>query len=509
MSKSILYGNEAREKLRSGIDKTANAVKVTMGARGRLVNLSNGHSTKDGVTVARDIDLEDQFENKGASLLKVASIKTNDVVGDGTTATCVLAQSMVNSGFGMISGEVDAQSLRKDLEDIKPIVIEKIKSFSKKITDVTDVAIISSNDEKMGKLVAEAVNKVGSEGLVSVENSYDPIDSVEIVEGMQIDKGTNHQIFYTEPSRRRAEYNNPAVIVYDGDLHDVQGFFTMLTPLFANGDAVVIFANSFDEQILHNMFMLRAQKGIKILPIITPHVYRHESIEDIAIYTGARVLREADSLGEQDVTKIKGHVKSIVSTPERTVLRSDGTGENEIAERIKLITLDAEAYNDAEKKEVMKRASRLDGKVAIIKTYSTTDEEMREKRDRIDDAIFASQAALRDGIVIGGGVTYARVAEGLEPHAKEYPQASTLLMGALRSPLLQIAENAGAVKIDVLIGATKDNQIYDARNGEFESMDITKIVDPTASLITAFENALSVAIIALTTEVLIIEDIKE
>lgn len=504
MKKNILYGSEARQKLKAGIDKSANAVKVTMGARGRTVGLSHGHFTKDGVSVARDIELPDVFENKGAQLLKAASIKTNDVVGDGTTVTAVLAQALVGGGFDLIEKGKDAQELRREMEDVKPEVLKLIEKSAHKITDVKQVATISANDEVIGDLVSQAVNKVGADGLITVEYTYKTENEVEIVSGMQIDKGVQYPVFYTDQIRRRAEFNQPIVVLYDGDIHDVQGFFTMLTPALAEGKAIVVFANSFDPQVLHNMLLLRVQKGMKILPVTNPHVYREEVIEDMAVYTGAQILKEGDALEQTNIYEVCGTVESIFSTPERTVMRSNGENDKAITKRIAYIHEHAKTYKDAERRNVEQRASRLNGKIAIIRTHSVTEEEAKEKRDRFDDAIFASQAALRQGVVTGGGMTFLMIADKI----KGLTDGARVIKDAFEAPMRQIAANAGRKPTEVIASA-RSGKGYNAKTDEYCDLDKAGIIDPAAVLTHAFENSLSVALLAITTEALIAEHIVE
>lgn len=506
MKKQILFGEDARKKLRAGATKVADAVRATMGARGRIVGTSYGHFTKDGVTVARDIELEDSFENKGGQLVKDAAIKTCDAVGDGTTVTCVLASALINGGFDLIERGKDAQELRRELEDIEPVVIKAFETFSKKTKDVVQVASISANDEAIGEVVAEAVNAVGADGLVIIENSYTPNDAVEIVDGMQLDKGVKFPVFYNNPTRKRAEYQDPIVVIFDGDLHDVQGFFTMLTPAFQRGAAVVVIANAFDDQILHNMAVNRLQMGVKIVPVLSPHVHREEVLEDIAIYTGARVLKETDSLVELTVDEICGYAASVVSMPERTVLRSNGKEAKAIKKRIDYIKEYAKGFRDDERREVEKRIARLAGKVAIIRTHSTTEDEAKEKRDRFEDAIFASQAALKEGVVVGGGMTFLTVGDAI----KQKTDGAKLIQLVFEAPIRQIAQNAGR-NINEVLTMARSGKGYNARTDQFGDLEKMGVIDPLPVLKHAFSNALSVSVLALTTQVLIhnVEEAKK
>lgn len=496
--KQILFGKEARHKIRIGATKIAAAVRATMGARGRLVGTSYGHFTKDGVTVARDIELEDPFENKGAQLVKDAAIKTCDVVGDGTTATCVLASEFINEGFDLLDRGKDAQELRREIENVKPLVLKALDAMSENVKNVVEVASISANDEKIGKVVAEAVNAVGQDGLVTIENSYSPNDEVEVVDGMQIDQGVKFPVFYTNPNRKRSEYTDPIVVIYDGDINDVQGFFTMLTPAFQQGKAVVVIADAFDDQVMYSMGLNRLQHGVKIVPITAPHIYREEVLEDIAVYTGARVLKQSDSLIDTDINEVCGHAASVVAMSERTIIRSNGKQDKEVKKRIAYIKEHAKEFKEDERREVEKRNARLLGKVAIIRTHSTTEEEAKEKRDRFDDAIFAAQAALKEGVVVGGGMTYLKIADSL----KDTSDGARLVKRVLEAPIRQIALNAGRSTNEV-ISKAREGHGYNARTDEFGDLKKMGVIDPVAVLKHAFENALSVSVLALTTEALV------
>src|SRR3990167_8839020 len=314
------FGQEARKLLLAGVDAVANPVRMTMGAKGRNVITSYGHTTKDGVTVAKDVELFDAPEGHGARLIKAASIKTCDVVGDGTTQVCVLAQKMIHEGMRLIEQGKDCQDLKREMEACKEPVMNALKAQAKEVTDIRAIANISANDELIGGLVAEAVQAVGVDGLVTIENTYEE-SKVEVVEGMQIDRGMITPVFVTEGERRRAEYDSAKVLIYRGKIHDVLGLGKVLEEVVKTGSPLFIVADDYDLPVLR-LLEINKIRGIKLLPIKSPMVYHEETVDDIAVYTGATPVTEADGFKNFRLSWL-GHVKSAVSTPERTILRAD------------------------------------------------------------------------------------------------------------------------------------------------------------------------------------------
>lgn len=506
IEQKMLFGSDARQALLRGVSKAADAIRVTMGARGRLVSLPNGAHTKDGVSVARIINLPDPFENKGAMRVKEACTSTVDGVGDGTTLTAVLTREIVRRGFGLIDDGKDAQELAREMEACKDEVLKLITKQTKKVTDARQAAAISANDPVIGEIVGKAVNIVGADGLVTVESAYVKEDEVEIVKGMQIDQGIRYPHFFTDFNRRRAEYKDAAVILYNGTIHDVQGLVKLLEPIATKGHAIVILANGYDELTMHVLLDNRV-KGLKILPLIAPHLYRDEVYEDIAAYTGATVISEGDSLSkiaQTQVWDVVGEVAFITSFTERTVFQPVKGRDTEIADRIKYIYEYSKQFKEDERREVEKRAARLAGKIAVIRTHSTTEVEEREKRDRYDDAIYAAQAALREGIVVGGGQAFVQISQKM----KKDTEGAELLSKVLLAPITQIATNAGRNPTEV-IALAKKGVGYNAKTDTFEDLMEAGIVDPAAVLHHAFKNALSVSLAMITTETLIVNEEKE
>jgi len=497
--REVFYGRDARLKLLEGVDTVANAVKVTMGAKGRNVVTSHGHTTKDGVTVARNIELfHDTAAAKGANLIKTAAVKTCDVVGDGTTQVCVLAQSIIRSGLRLLDEGKDAQDLKRELEELKEPVLAALRGQARETTDIEQIASISANDKKIGKIVAEAVSAVGADGLVTIENTYGET-AVEIVEGMQIDRGVFLPTFFSDYQRRRTEYEDVSVLIYDGKLHDVTSLAKVLEPIAKAVKSVLIIANDYEVPLLRLLELNRAQNGFRILPIKSPIIYHDEVLRDIAIYTGAKIVTEADGVKNLKPEWL-GHVKTLVANTERTILRADDDKKEAVAARVNEIREEAKTYKEAERRNVEKRAARLEGKMAIVKLAATTEEESQEIRDRIEDAIFASQAALQMGIIPGGGYAYLQVKNLMESTNTD---GDRIIRLALEAPMRQIVRNAGKNDTEIVRKSALENKGYNVVTEQFEEFFETGVVDPLKVALTAFENALSVSILALTTEVII------
>lgn len=493
------HGEKAREKLLEGVNAVADAVKVTMGAKGRTAFTSYGHATKDGVTVARDVEIfEDTAASHGARLIKEASVKTCDIAGDGTTSVCVLAQALIREGLRKIKEGKDPQDLRSELERLKDTVIDALKAQAKTDFDLEEIATISANDPVIGKIVAQAVSSVGSDGLVTVEKTYGDM-LVEIADGMQLDKGIIPGPFLTDDERRRVEYEDVSVLLFNGKLHDLHGLKKVLEPLVKAGKAIFIVANDYDEPV-HRALQLTAMQGGRFIPIKSVNVYHDETFEDLSVYTGATVMTESDGFKKFDSSFI-GHVKKVVATTQKTTLQCDDERAEAIAAQVSKILDHAKQFVAEEKRNVEKRASRLKGKVGIIKVPEVTEAEGREMRFRVEDAIFASQGALEDGVVPGGGFAFVVASEAIT----EATDGAQILKGALEMPLRQIVRNAGVNDAKVLEQSKREGKLFNVQSEAFEDLASTKVLDPLKVALTAFTNALSVSLVALTTEVLISE----
>lgn len=500
------FGDEARSKLLKGVDAVADAVRVTMGAKGRTVLTSYGHATKDGVTVARDVEVnDDPAAHRGAMLVKAASVRTCDVAGDGTTATCVLAQALIHGGMRLISEGKDAQDIRREIEAALPTVISALEAQSKPVTDVGQIAAVSANDPEIGSIVAEAINAVGADGLVTVENTYGE-RSVEVADGMQFDKGVFLSSFLTDPARRKCAYDDVTVLVYSGKIHDQVGLAKALESTAKEGKAILVVADDYEIPVLRSLELSKVQGGVRILAVKAPMIHHDDALKDIAVYSGATVVTEADGFKNFKAEWL-GHVKSVVSTPDRTVLRCDDGREEAIKARVEEIYEAAKQFTDAERRNHEKRASRLMGKIAVIRLPATTEEEGRELRDRVEDAIFASQAALEAGTVPGGGYAFLAASKSLLNDTREITSdGASVLYRALLAPLRRIARNAGKNDAEVLARCKAENKGYNVLTDAFEDLAETGIVDPLKVCVTALRNAASVAVLALTTEVVICEE---
>lgn len=498
VSREILYGQQARKKLLEGVDAVANAVKVTMGAKGRTVFTSYGHATKDGVTVARDVELfDDKAAAHGARLVKEASVKTCDKAGDGTTTVCVLAQSLIREGIRKIGEGKDPQDLKAEMEACKATVLDALKAQQMPPGDLKEIASISANDETLGSIVAKAVEAVGVDGMVTVEKTYGPME-VEVADGMQLDRGLIPGPFLTDAQRRRAEYDDVSVLLFNGRLHDLHGFAKAVEPLVREGKALLIVANDYDEPVARSLQLTAIKGSGRLLPTNAVILYHDQTFQDLAAFTGATVMTESDGFKNFDPSFL-GHAKKVIATPEKTTIQADESRKEAIAKQTEAIMEEAKNFTDAEKRNVEKRASRLNGRMAIVKLPETTEAEGKEIRDRVEDAIFASQAALEAGIVPGGGYAYLSASCALTGAN----DGERIVKTTLESPLRQIVRNAGHNDARVMEDCRALGSLFNVKTALFEASSNTKVVDPLKVALTAFENALSVALVALTTEVVI------
>lgn len=493
------HGQEARAKILEGVDAVADAVKATMGAKGRTVFTSHGHATKDGVTVARDIELfEDRAAAHGAKLIKEASVRTCDKAGDGTTTVCVIAQSLIREGMRLIGQGKDPQDLKRELESKKEAVLSALKAQQTAPTSLLDIASVSANDAELGKLVASAVETVGADGLVTVEKTYGAME-IEVAGGMQLDRGMLPGPYLTDAEKRRAEYDDASVLLFSGKIHDLQGFAKAVEPIVKEGKPLLIVADEYDLPVIRSLELTSIKGMGRFVPIRSANIYHDETFQDLAAFTGATVLTEADSF-KNFSPDLLGRVKKVISTPEKTTLRCADDRLPFIEQQVAAIREHAKGFVESEKRNVEKRASRLQGKMAVVKLPETTEAEGKEIRDRVEDAIFACQAALEMGVVPGGGYAYAKAGQFESWVADDGIQ---ILRTALQAPMKQILKNAGQNEARISGECLGTSTVFNVNSGLFEPIGTTTIVDPLKVTLTAFENALSVALVALTTEVVI------
>ena len=524
MAKQLLFDEKARQAIKRGVDKLADAVKVTLGPKGRNVVLDKGFGsptiTKDGVTVAKEIELEDKFENVGAELVKEVASKTNDVAGDGTTTATVLAQAMIAEGLKNVTAGSNPLAIRRGIEKGAEAITKELKdNISKPVTgeEIENVASISANDAEIGKTIAQAMKEVGENGVITVEESQSFGIETEVVKGMRFDKGYLSPYMITNTERMEAEYVDAHILITDKKISSVQDLLPVLEKVAQTGKKeMVIIADEVDGEALATLVVNKLRGTFNALAVKAPGFgdRRKEMLEDIAILTGGKVISEEVGLKLENASiEDLGQARKVSSTKDYTTI-VDGKGDEAViknrVETIKKQLDTTESEFDQEK--FQERLAKLSGGVGVIKVGAATETEMKEKKHRIEDAVAATKAAIEEGIVPGGGVAIlraSRVLDGVEANEEEKIGIS-ILKRALEEPLRQIAENAGqdgAVVIE-RIRNTEGGQGYNAANNQFEDLVAAGIVDPTKVTRSALQNASSIAGMILTTEVAV-TDIPE
>jgi len=531
MAKQILYSEEARKALMRGVDILANAVKVTLGPKGRNVVLDKGYGaptvTKDGVSVAKEIELEDKFENIGAELVKQAASKTNDVAGDGTTTATILAQAMIKEGLKMVAAGVNPIDLRIGIEQKVKQIVAELKKNSQIINtkeQVAQVASISANDKEIGNIIAEAMESVGKEGVITVEEGQSFGVEKEVVKGMQFDKGYVSPYMVTNAERMEAEYNDPYILITDKKISSIHDVLPLLEKVAQAGKKeIVIIAEDVDGEAMTTFVLNKLRGTFNVLAVKAPGFgdRRKEMLQDIAILTGGKVITEDLGL-KLDKTELEdlGRAHKVLSTKESTTI-IDGKGNKEaVAIRAAQIKKSKdESDSDFDKEKLQERLAKLTGGVAVIKVGAATETEMKEKKDRIDDAVHATRAAIEEGIVPGGGIALAVAAnvfaellqaEGEKTFVSGIIAGNRIVNNAVLEPIKQIAVNAGkdgSITLFSIIEEQKKKQNfslgYNAATNTIEDMFVAGIIDPTKVVRSALQNAASVAIMFLTTEAVI------
>ena len=523
MAKQLAYGEDARKKLKTGIDSLANVVKITLGPKGRNVVLDKRFGpptiTNDGVTIAKEIELEEPFENIGAQLIKEVATKTNDVAGDGTTTATVLAQAMLHNGMKNVAAGANPMALKKGIEKATAVVLENIRKMSTPVTtkeQVSQVATISAADENIGNLIAEVMEKVGKDGVVTVEEGKGIEFETEYVEGMQIDRGYISPYFVTSPERMETAIEDPYLLITDKKISAVADMLPALEKVLQVTKNLVIIAEDVDGEALATLVVNKLRGTINCLAVKAPGFgdRRKAMLEDIAILTGGQLIteeigRKLDSVTVDDL----GRARRVVSTKEETTI-IEGKGLDEAIEaRIKQIkTLTDESTSEFDKEKLQERLAKLAGGVAVIKVGAATEVELKEKKHRVEDALSATRAAVEEGIVPGGGVAFVNSVSSLDKLKLEGDEATgvNIVRNALEEPLRMIAQNAGK-EGSVVVNNVKERKSgmgYDALRDDYANMKQRGIIDPTKVVRAELENAASIAAIVLTTEALI-TDIKE
>ncbi len=526
MAKEIKFNIKAREELKNGVDALADAVKVTLGPKGRNVIIEKKfgapHITKDGVTVAREIELEDQFQNMGAQLVKEVASKTGDQAGDGTTTATVLAQAIVNVGLKNVAAGANPMDLKRGIDKAVSSVVEGIKAQSREVDDdikkIEDIARISANnDEEIGRLIAEAMAKVKKEGVITVEEAKGTETTVGIVEGMQFDRGYISPYFVTNSEKMECEMDSPYILLYDKKISNLKDMLPILEAVAQSGRPLLIIAEDVDNEALATLVVNRLRGSLKICAVKAPGFgdRRKEMLEDIAILTGGTVISEVKGMQlAQATVNDLGTAEKVTVNKDNTIIVNGAGEKDSIAARVAQIKSQIETTTSSyDKEKLQERLAKLAGGVAVLYIGAPSEVEMKEKKDRVDDALSATRAAIAEGIVPGGGVAYIRCLNALDELKGSNDDENTgiqIIRRAIEEPMRQIVENAG-VEGAVILQKVKEGKGdfgYNARTDSFENFFETGVIDPAKVTRVALENAASIAGMFLTTEC-VIADKKE
>lgn len=527
MAKDIKFDVEARDLLKQGVDKLANAVKITLGPKGRNVVIEKKFGapqiTKDGVTVAKEIELEDAFENTGAQLVKSVASKTGDDAGDGTTTATILTQAIVSEGLKNVTAGANPMDLKRGIDKAVSAVVEYIKNHAEQVGDnydkIEQVATVSANnDAEIGKLLADAMRKVSKNGVITIEESKSRDTNIGVVEGMQFDRGYLSSYFVTDTDKMESVMENPYILIYEKKISNIKEFLPILQNAAESGRPLLVIAEDVDSEALTTLVVNRLRAGLKICAVKAPGFgdRRKAMLEDIAILTGGVVISEEKGLKlEQATLEMLGSAEKVtVNKDYTTVVNGGGQSEN-IQARINQIKAEIENTTSSyDKEKLQERLAKLSGGVAVLYVGANSEVEMKEKKDRVDDALCATRAAIEEGVVAGGGITYIRALDALKGVKGVNTDEQTginIVERAIEEPLRQIVTNAGgegAVVVDK-VRQGKDDYGYNARTDSYEDLRKEGIVDPAKVARVALENAASIAGMFLTTECLIVDKPEE
>lgn len=525
-AKEVRFGGEARERMLRGVDILANAVKVTLGPKGRNVVIDKSfgapRTTKDGVTVAKEIELDDKFENMGAQMVREVASKTNDVAGDGTTTACVLAQAIVREGAKAVAAGMNPMDLKRGVDLAVRTAIEDIKKRSKKVKgseEVSQVGTISANGEKdIGEMIAKAMQKVGNEGVITVEEAKSLDTELDVVEGMQFDRGYLSPYFITNADKMIAELEDVYILLHEKKLSGLQAMLPVLEAVVQTGRPLLIVAEDVEGEALATLVVNKLRGGLKVAAVKAPGFgdRRKAMLEDIAVLTGGQVISEDLGIKLENVTvDMLGRAKRVRVEKENTTI-VDGHGKkNDIQGRVAQIKQQIdETTSDYDREKLQERLAKLAGGVAVIKVGGSTEVEVKERKDRVDDALNATRAAVEEGIVPGGGVALLRAkkaVDGLKSDNADIQAGIKIVSRALESPIRQIAENSG-VEGSIVVGKVLEksgNYGFDAQTEEYVDLVEKGIIDPTKVVRTALQDAASVASLLITTEAMVAEKPKD
>jgi len=526
MAKNISFDADARGKIKAGVDKLANAVKVTLGPKGRNVIIDKKFGaptiTKDGVSVAKEIELKDAIENMGAQLVKEVASKTADQAGDGTTTATVLAQAIYTAGIKNVAAGANPMDLKRGVDKAVHAVVENLRSQSKKIENSSEIAqvgtISANNDSEIGKMIADAMDKVGKDGVITVEEAKGTETEVKTVEGMQFDRGYLSPYFVTNAEKMEADFDNPFILIYDKKVSTMKELLPVLEQVVQTGKGLVIVAEDVDGEALATLVVNKLRGSLKIAAVKAPGFgdRRKAMLEDIAILTGGTVISEERGYKLENATlEYLGKAEKVIIDKDNTTIVNGGGQKDDIVARVNQIKAQMETTtSDYDKEKLQERLAKLSGGVAILYIGASTEVEMKEKKDRVDDALHATRAAVEEGIVAGGGVALIRALDALnniDVYNADEQTGVQIIKTALEAPLRTIVSNAGG-EGSVVVQAVREGKAdygYNARDDKYENMFAAGIIDPTKVTRLALENAASIAGLLLTTECVVSEEPAE
>ena len=527
MAKEIKFDTDARELLKKGVDQLANAVKVTLGPKGRNVIIEKKFGapqiTKDGVTVAKEVELEDHFENTGAKLVKSVASKTGDDAGDGTTTATILTQSIVNVGLKNVTAGANPMDLKRGIDKAVAAVVEYIKDHAEQVGDnydkIEQVATVSANnDPEIGKLIADAMRKVSKDGVITIEESKSRDTYTNVVEGMQFDRGYLSGYFVTDADKMECTMDNPYILLYDKKISNIQDFLPILQPAAESGRPMLVIAEDVDSEALTTLVVNRLRGGLKICAVKAPGFgdRRKAMLEDIATLTGGVVISEEKGLKlEQATLDMLGSCEKVTVSKDNTTIVNGAGDKQAIADRVAMIKNEiANTTSSYDKEKLQERLAKMAGGVAVLYVGANSEVEMKEKKDRVDDALCATRAAVEEGVVAGGGTTYIRALDALKDVKGANADEQTginIVVRAIEEPLRQIVANAGGEGA-VVVQKVREGEGdfgYNARTDVFEDLRKAGVIDPAKVARVALENAASIAGMFLTTECLIVDKPEE
>ncbi|MET4689463.1 chaperonin GroEL [Sinorhizobium fredii] len=526
-AKEVKFHSDARERMLRGVDLLANAVKVTLGPKGRNVVIDKSYGapriTKDGVTVAKEIELEDKFENMGAQMVREVASKTSDIAGDGTTTATVLAQAIVKEGAKAVASGMNPMDLKRGIDKAVEAVVEELRRNARKVTrndEIAQVGTISANgDTEIGRFLAEAMEKVGNEGVITVEEAKTAVTELEVVEGMQFDRGYLSPYFVTNPEKMRVEFEEPYILIHEKKLSNLQTLLPVLEAGVQSGKPLLIIAEDVEGEALATLVVNKLRGGLKVAAVKAPGFgdRRKAMLEDIAILTGGTAISEDLGIKLENVTlNMLGRAKKVVIEKDNTTIVDGAGSKTEIEGRVAQIKAQIEeTTSDYDREKLQERLAKLAGGVAVIRVGGSTEVEVKERKDRVDDAMHATRAAVEEGVLPGGGVALLRAVKALDNTQTENADQRhgiELVRRAIEAPVRQIAENAGA-EGSIIVGKLREKTEFgygwNAQTNEFGDLFAQGVIDPVKVVRTALQDAASVAGLLITTEAMVAEKPKK